>query len=283
VLDTWVCSSCHSINREREPRCYKCRGPRSEATGEGAGLRPVRAIEARLANPYHSTVELAILAAALILGVIAIEIYTTVLEGPATSAFLSLLDQIAAGASFDRANFESAYAPLDRIWIPSLIVFAAALLAFAGWLSLTLGNVPALGGGEPSVSPRRAFVYAIIPGLNLRRVPSLIQEVLYKLDPRAGGIFTVAAAWIGLVGSWILARIVNAYLDGRLRAEARTADSAAQFAAASKQVIISGYVFDIAITAMISVGALALVVIIFQVERRAAARNREIEGVLGPT
>jgi hypothetical protein len=283
VLDTWVCSSCHSINRERAPRCYKCRAPRSEATGEGEGLRPARAIEARLVAPYHSSVELAILAAALILGVVAMEIYATVLEGPAVDRILALLDQIAAGGTFVPGAFDSAYAPVDRLLIPSLVVFGAALLAFAGWLSVTIGNIPGLGGGDPSVSARQAFVYSIIPGLNLRRVPALIQEVLYKLDPRAGGIFTVAAAWIGLVGSWILARIVNAYLDGRLRAEARNATSVAQLAASSKELIIWGYVFDIAITAMISLGALALVVIIFQVERRAAARNREIDRVLGPT
>ena len=29
MTDIWVCSTCHSINRQRNDRCYKCGGPQS--------------------------------------------------------------------------------------------------------------------------------------------------------------------------------------------------------------------------------------------------------------
>jgi len=44
MLDVWVCSNCHSLNRERSTVCYKCGGPREQSTGEGEGLRPAGAI-----------------------------------------------------------------------------------------------------------------------------------------------------------------------------------------------------------------------------------------------
>jgi hypothetical protein len=55
MLDVWVCSKCHSVNRERSSRCYKCGGPRSDATGQGATLRQERAINARLVAPVRNT------------------------------------------------------------------------------------------------------------------------------------------------------------------------------------------------------------------------------------
>jgi len=119
--------------------------------------------------------------------------------------------------------------------------------------------------------------------VNLRRIPKIIQEVLYRLDPRAGGVFMVGLAWIGLVGSWILARIVGLYIGTRLNFDAVNATSLEDFARSSKQLVEWSFDLDVVTTAMITFGAVTLVVIIAQVERRAAARNREIEATLGPT
>jgi hypothetical protein len=281
VLDVWVCSTCHSLNRERSTVCYKCGGPREQSTGEGEGLRPARAIQARLVSGYRSSLELAMLAGFLILVVVGIEIYTTVLERSATTALTTLLDRIAAGGAFDERSFDVAFAEMDRLALPGLAAAVAALFAFATWLSVVVGNVPGLGGGEPSVTRLGTFIWAVIPVVNLRRIPKIIQEVLYRLDPRAGGVFLVGLAWIGLVGSWIVARIVGLYIGTRLNFDAVNADSLSAFALSSKELVEGSFLLDVVTTAMITFGAVTLVVIIAQVERREAARNREIEATLG--
>jgi uncharacterized protein DUF4328 len=280
MLDVWVCSNCHSINRERAAVCYKCGAPREQATGEGAGMRPVRAIHERLVNGYRSTVELAILTSALILVVVFVEIYRTIVESGTTNAVYRLLDDLIAGGAFDRAAWEAPLAATDRLALPTIVAFVAAIAAFATWLSVTVGNVPGLGGGEPSVTPVRAFAWSVIPVVNLRRIPQILQEVLYRLDPRAGGVFMVGLAWIGLVGSWIVARIVGLYLDARIQFDAADADSLPEFAQSLKQLLEGAFILDVVTTAMISFGSIMLIVIIVQIERRAAARNREIEAEL---
>jgi hypothetical protein len=281
MLDVWVCSSCHSLNRERSTACYKCGGPREQSTGEGEGLRPGRAIQARLVSGYRSSLELAMVAGFLILVVVAIEIYTTVLERSATTALTTLLDRIAAGGAFDETEFDAAFADMDHLALPGLAAAVATILAFATWLSVVVGNVPGLGGGEPSVTRLGTFIWAVLPVVNLRRIPKIIQEVLYRLDPRAGGVFMVGLAWIGLVGSWIVARIVGLYIGTRLNFDAVNADSLSAFALSSKELVEWTFLLDVATTGMITFGAVTLVVIIAQVERRQAARNREIEATLG--
>jgi hypothetical protein len=136
---------------------------------------------------------------------------------------------------------------------------------------------------SPSVTRLGTFVWAVIPVVNFRRIPKILQEVLYRLDPRGGGVFMVGLAWIGLVGSWIVARIVGIYLTTRLQFDALNADSISAFARSSKQLLEWSFDLDVVTTAMITFGALTLVVIIAQVERRASTRNREIEATLGPT
>jgi hypothetical protein len=281
MLDVWVCGSCHSINRERATACYKCGGPREKATGEGEGLRPVRAIQARLRSGYRSTTELAIFAAFAILVVVGAEIYATVLERQSMVTVFGLLDGIAAGGSFDRGAWEAAFVPLDAIGLPTLGVFVIALLGFAAWLSVMVGNVPGLGGGEPSVTRLGTFVWAVIPVVNFRRIPKIIQEVLYRLDPRGGGVFLVGLAWIGLVGSWLVARVVGIYLNTRLATDAINAESLAGYARSSRELLEWAFDVDVLTTLMIAFGAVMLIVIMVQVERRAAARNREIEATLG--
>lgn len=282
MLDIWVCGSCHSINRERATVCYKCGGPRAKATGEGEGLRPTRAIKARLSSGYRSTIELAMLASFAILLVVGAEIYTTVLERQSMVTVFGLLDGLAAGGSFDSGAWDAAFAPMDAIALPTLGVFVIALIAFATWLSVMVGNVPGLGGGEPSVTRLGTFVWAVIPVVNFRRIPKIIQEVLYRLDSRGGGVFLVGLAWIGLVGSWLVARVVGIYLNTRLATDAINAESIAAYARSSRVLLQWAFDLDVITTAMISFGAVMLIVIIVQVERRAAARNGEIEATLGP-
>lgn len=281
MLDVWVCSSCHSINRERATRCYKCEAPRAQATGEGEGSRPRRALLARMASPYRSTVELAVLAGLFLLIFVGVEIWATIEEAGWIPQVKALLDGVAAGGDFDAPAWQAVVDQRDPLALPTLAAYLIATAAFGGWLALSIANIPALGGGEPPVSSVRAFVSSVVPFYNLRKVPGMVQEVLYRIDPRRGGVFMVALAWIGLAGSWIAGRALGIYLDTRISAEAYNATSLADYAARVRPLVDLAFAIDLLVTGLISLGAVMLVVIMFEAERRAAARNREIEAELG--
>ena len=54
MTDIWVCGSCHSINRQRGKRCYKCGAAQeAAATGEMANLRQEQAIISRTVVAYR--------------------------------------------------------------------------------------------------------------------------------------------------------------------------------------------------------------------------------------
>ncbi len=280
MLDIWVCSNCHSINRERSKSCYKCGGPRTAATGEGAQLRPGRALQARLASPYRRTTFLAILTGLFILVVVGLQVYATVLEFKAIPIINDGLDRIAAGQQIDQAPY-APFADADQVGLMSLAAYIVATIAFGAWLSLVVSNVPGLGGGDPPVGPTRVFAYTLIPLLNLRKMPRIIQDTLNRLDPRGGGIFMVGLAWIGLVGSWIVSRIIGFYLGIRLAVDIRNANSLSEVAASLKQLLGLAFVIDVVLSALITIGALTLVAIVAEIERRAEARNREVNELLG--
>lgn len=280
MLDVWVCSSCHSINRERAAKCYKCGSPREAATGEGARLREARAISERVVHSYRSSVEFALVAAFLIVVVAALAIYGTILEAAALPTFNGYIDAVVAGGPLDAAGWEATLHAQDWLDVLTLGAGIVALLAFAGWLSISVSNAPMLGGGVPSVTPLRAFYWGIVPILNLRKVPQILVDLLYRLDARRGGVFTVGLAWAGFGGSWILGRIAGLYLDLRLGDAADQAGSLAEFAASLKTLLQTAFNVDIVLTVFVAFGALMLVAIIVEIERRAAARNREVEAVL---
>jgi hypothetical protein len=281
MLDIWVCATCHSINRERAERCYSCNAPRTAATGEGSGLRPSRAIVARIASPYRSTVEIALLAALFLLIFVGIEAWATVNEAQWIPKAKGLLDGLVAGGSFDESAWDAVLADRDPLAIPTLAAYLIATVAFGAWLALSVSNIPALGGGESPVSTARAFVSSVIPFYNLRKVPGIVQDVLYRIDPRRGGVFMVGLAWIGLAGSWIVGRILGLYLDVRIASEAVDASSLADYAGRLRPLLDLAFAIDVIVAGLISLGAVMLVVIMFEAERRAAARNREIEAELG--
>lgn len=54
MTDIWVCGSCHSINRQRSKRCYKCGAEQAvAATGEMASHRQEQAIALRHIVAYR--------------------------------------------------------------------------------------------------------------------------------------------------------------------------------------------------------------------------------------
>jgi hypothetical protein len=144
-----------------------------------------------------------------------------------------------------------------------------------------VSNVPALGGGIPTTQPWRAFVNTLLPVVNLRTVPGMIQDVLYRLDPKAGGVFMVATAWVGLVGSWLLAIVAGWYLRARLFADVFNADSLDEALESVRGVVTTAVIVDIVTCILIALGAFVLIMLMIRIERRSRARDAEIRAVAG--
>ena len=60
---------------------------------------------------------------------------------------------------------------------------------------------PGPGRGHPGHIACRGVPHTLIPVRNLWKVPGIITDVLYRLDPKAGGVFMVGVAWLGLSGA----------------------------------------------------------------------------------
>lgn len=282
MTDIWVCSNCHSINRQRGKRCYKCGADQeTAATGEMSTLRQEQAIASRTVVGYRPAAALGLAASIFLLGLAAVSI-VGIVESIGLSGFInSQLDTFKATGAFDDAAMEARLADGNRLGLISLAVVVPTLLFFAAWLSRVVSNVPALGGGLPGTSPWRAFVNTLIPILNLRTVPGMVQDVLYRLDPKAGGVFMVGIAWLGLVGSWILSFVASWYLDLRLTFDMRNATSLDEAITSIRTLITTALIIDIVTGVLITVGAIVLIMLMIRIERRSRARDAEVRAAAG--
>jgi predicted ester cyclase len=277
MTDIWVCGSCHSLNRLRAARCYKCgAAQKTTATGDMATHRQEQAIAMRWVVPYRPAAALGMVASFFLLGVAAISV---------TLALESLRFQVFANQQFDLLATtgrmdEAAYAAVT-LGLVRLAIILPTLLFFAAWLSRVVANVPALGGGVAGTSPWRAFSTTLIPILNLRTVPGTIQDVLYRLDPKAGGFFMVAVAWVGLVGSWLIAVIASRYLTLRVVFDLSNANSRQEALDAARGLVTAATIVDLATAVMIAAGAVVLILLMIRIERRARARDAEIRQAAG--
>ena len=193
--------------------------------------------------------------------------------GTLKAVFLASVDNRLRGAE---RELLAAIAPSgDARRAPSRVALLA-LLSFAAWLALVTLNVPVLGGGATSRSPIRVFAYTLIPIWNLIKVPGMLQEVLYRIEPEEGGFGMVIAAWIGLVGSWLVSflggwMITVAGIRDIMNAPTLK-DAGAVFGAMLDQSFVLGAITEV----MIAIGATILVMLMARIERRCAVRDREI-------
>jgi hypothetical protein len=156
---------------------------------------------------------------------------------------------------------------------PAALVVLPLLLFFALWLSRVVSNVPALGGGIPNTTPGRAFVYTLLPVVNLLKVPAMVQDVLYRLDPKGGGRFMVGIAWFGLVGSAIISFIAGWYLNLRTTFDTASAASPAKAMEALRPLLTASF--------LIAIGSLVLILLMVRIERRSRARDAEVRDAAG--
>jgi hypothetical protein len=277
MTDIWVCSNCHSINRQRNSRCYKCgANQESAATGEMSTLRQEQAIITRTVVAYRPAWLLGIAASIFLVGLAAVSLVSIIQSIDLMGFATGQLDQFAANGTFDDEAFSARLASANALGLVGLAVIVPGLVFFAAWLSRVVGNVPALGGGLPGTNPGRAFINTLIPLVNLRTVPGMLQDVLYRLDPTAGGLFMIAIAWVGLVGSWIISFVAGWYLDLRLTFDTLNAESLAEWVGSVRGLLTAAFIVDIVTGALIALGAVVLVILILRIERRSAARDSEI-------
>jgi len=281
VNDIWVCGTCHSINRQRSHQCYKCGAAQAAATGEMASIRQEQAVLNRSVVAYRPAAALGLAASILLLGLAAVSL-AGVVDAIGLSSFIDgQLGTVAATGRFDDAAINARLAESSRLGLVSLAIVLPALLFFGLWLGRVVANVPALGGGLPPTTPTRAFITTLIPILNLRTVPGIVQDVLYRLDPTGGGIFMVGVAWVGLVGSWILSFAADKYLQLRITFDAFNATSVGAFVASTRALLTAAVVIDVITGALVATGAVVVVMLIARIERRARTRDREIRTFAG--
>ena len=276
MTDIWACSSCHSINRQRDQRCYRCGARQDEATGEMADVRAQLALQTRAVVPYRSSWLRAVVASAFIAAVAVLGIVVLVLSLDAVWFLRDQIDIAVQTGEIDQAEFVRRAAPALVPGLAQQVCALGALVFFAAWLSRAVENVPALGGGTPGTTPTKALVYPFIPIVNLIKVPPMIQDVLYRLDPKAGGFFMILIAWVGLVGSAIVSVVVDWWVNIRIASIARNATTLGEAIEDLRAAFDIQIYVDIATTIAVSIGAVILVVVILRIERRARARDREI-------
>ena len=282
MTDIWVCSTCHSINRQRTARCYKCGSAQeTAATGEMATLRQEQAIATRTVVAYRPAGALALATSIFLLGLVAVNI-ASLIESIDLWRFvdgqLTLLQQT---QTIDDAAFAARLDQVDRLGWVNIAIVVPALVFFGAWLGRVVANVPALGGGIPGTSPARALVNTLIPLVNLRTVPGMIQDVLYRLDPKGGGFFMVMIAWIGLVGSWILSFVGGWYLRLRVTFDIANAETLDDAVESVRGLVLAATILDIVASVLIGIGAIVLILLMMRIERRSSARDAEIRAVAG--
>jgi hypothetical protein len=282
MTDIWVCSNCQSINRQRTARCYKCGAAQeTAATGEMATLRQEQAIATRAVVAYRPAAALGLATAIFLLGLVAVNIASMVESIDLWRFVDAQLSLLKASGTIDDAAFSARLNEVDRLGWVNLAIVIPALVFFGAWLGRVVANVPALGGGIPGTSPARAFVNTLIPLVNLKTVPGMIQDVLYRLDPRGGGFFMVMIAWIGLVGSWILSFIGGWYLRLRVTFDVANAESLDEAIDSVRGLLFAATILDIVASVLIGVGAIVLILLMIRIEHRSSARDAEIRAVAG--
>jgi Domain of unknown function (DUF4328) len=280
MTDIWVCGNCHSINRQRGNRCYKCGASQeTAATGAMSTLRQEEAIINRTVVKYKPAAALGLAASIFLLGLVGVAVASFV-QSLELSRFLDAqLTTLEATGKIDEAAFIAQDREINQLFLINIAVVVPALLFFGAWLGRVIGNVPALGGGVPGTSPGRAFIKTLTPVANLWLVPGMIQDVLYRLDPKGGGLFMVGIAWVGLVGSWIVSFIAGWYFDLRLTFDILNAESIKEAVAAFRALLGPIFILDIVTLAMMAIGVLVLIMLMVRIERRSRARDAEVRAV----
>jgi hypothetical protein len=282
----WVCGVCRSVNREVDSRCYSCRTPRAKALNpeardatrrEPATTEPLaRATEARaLGARYASSEGLAVVAQVGVLLVTAVTLAREVL----TIVFIQGLDAVAADpAALDPSTALDQLSILSSLRYVVLGAWFLGIAAWGAWLARVVANVPALGGGWTSETPRFAFLSALIPGGNLYWTTATMRQAIAALSPAGGprlGLLTTW--WLALTPALIL--LLNIGPLRWLRSIIETVVSAFLLIASggNVRVLLDSAVVVEVVGAGLLVAAAALAILLIQmIEGLQATRLRDL-------
>lgn len=243
--------------------------------------RQEQAIASRRFVAYRPAGALGMAAAFFLLGLAAVSVASAVQSTRILTFVTTQLDRLKATGTLDQIAFDEMARSSATLALVRLAIIIPTLLFFAFWLSRVVSNVPALGGGVAGTSAGRALVATLVPVWNLRTAPGTIQDVLYRLDPKAGGFFTVAIAWVGLVGSWVISIVASRYLSLRLRFDIANATSRDEAIESLRGLTTAGAIVDVVTGALIATGALVLILVMIRIERRSRARDAEVRAAAG--
>ena len=275
--DIWVCGHCRSVNNLRAKQCYNCRTPKDraavdpsdiEGTGHGA-LRGIALPE------FASSRGAAVLASVMILVVAVVQVVATIARALLANTMLSHLDLLADPEARFPPDLQAEIVTTATINLLSLGIALLALAAWAFWLSRVVAAMPALGLGYPAANAFMAFVENFLPGLNLIRVPAIVRDVVRRLEPgespgQGRGEALIFAAWIGLIGGFVVPRVWSLFGGFGL-------DTV-------EELVQRGVVVEFISTALVLVGAVFLVALIWWIEARILRRRAEqLEGLPPPT
>jgi len=203
AVGPWVCGSCRSVNREADARCYSCRTPRALALDperRDAARQPAAAatplaqasVARSLGARYRSSEALAVIVQVAVLLVTALTLARVVL----TIVFLRGLDAVVDDpTALDPATALDQVVFLGGLQYVVLGAWFVGLLAWGAWLARVVANVPALGGGWPSETPRFAFLSTLIPCGNLYWSTATMRQAIVALSPAGSAQLGVLTAW----------------------------------------------------------------------------------------
>jgi hypothetical protein len=153
MTDIWVCATCHSINRQRDNRCYKCGAGQAESSepipGEGPGLRMQAAIANRAVRGYQSSLPFALIASVLIVTLAVLGVVILVANLGVEQAVREQIIAILNGGPYDPGTLAAQAGPAAGAELARLVVLVAAVIAFGAWLSRVSPTFRSSAGASP--------------------------------------------------------------------------------------------------------------------------------------
>ncbi len=132
----------------------------------------------------------------------AVTALTCVYETVIAWAGYDLADRVAKGVLYSQAEVERWVTDADAADSIFLVSAIALAVAFIAWLSRSVENVPPLGGGTPSDSPRSAIGWWFVPVAFLWKPYGVVRDAHDRLatGSHVGGGGIVVMWWL----TWIL-------------------------------------------------------------------------------
>jgi hypothetical protein len=208
----WVCGVCRAVNEPRWATCYSCRAPASlaldprstDAPRRRAPEPPELASIARSAGArYESSsgrATFAVLAITLVL-VLHVSQYAAEL---AAISILGDVESVSALSATGVAQLATASGLFLALFGLEVVAWAVGFVAWGGWLSRVVANVPALGGGWPKSTPREAFLASLVPLYNMYWSTASLRDALTRLSPPGRARIGLLTAWWFVLGVAVL-------------------------------------------------------------------------------